>query len=194
MQDIAILDDVVYSGETMLRVVEEFKLNGIFVRKVLACLAKDKAIDLYKDNNIELQNGEIMDNLRDELCERDFFFGIPHSGTQIGGTITEPYFLPFATGLNDEGKNKMEGKTSIPYEHQVEFSRNCLSRSLDLWLAVESKRDLPFGVDVIRKKGLPAASNTTMGDLYQKVANTVEDRTVCEQLLHSAEVIVEKLM
>jgi hypothetical protein len=191
---IAILDDVLYSGETMLKVVNEFKKNGVQVDQILVGLAKDEASTLYKSEGIDLQAGRIMTNLRDELCERDFFFGVPHSGTQIGGTVTEPYFLPFSAGLNDKGENKMEGKTSIPPLNQIEFSQNCIKRSLNLWQDIERKRQLHGGADTIRRTGLPASYVTTMGDLYQKVAGTVEERTVCEQLLHSAGVIVDKLM
>jgi hypothetical protein len=63
----------------------------------------------------------------DQICERDFYFGIAGSGIIIkknNNLYKSPYFIPYG--------NPYE-RASIPKEYERSFSKGCLERSLYLW-------------------------------------------------------------
>lgn len=67
----------------------------------------------------------------DQICERDFYFGIAGSGisVQTGTKITKsPYFLPFGKPVE---------RASIPKEYEQYFSNTCIARSITLWEEIE---------------------------------------------------------
>ncbi len=68
----------------------------------------------------------------DQICERDFYFGIAGSGISIqkGSEILKaPYFLPYGDPVT---------RASIPEQYQKYFSESCISRSISLWQEIES--------------------------------------------------------
>lgn len=72
----------------------------------------------------------------DQICERDFYFGIAGSGISIQkGTkiLKAPYFLPYGDPVT---------RASIPPESAEYFSESCIKRSITLWEEIEklSKR------------------------------------------------------
>lgn len=77
----------------------------------------------------------------DQICERDFYFGIIGSGISIKKEkeiLKAPYFLPFG--------NPVE-RASIPKEYANYFSQSCIKRSIALWEEIErlSKRKILIG-------------------------------------------------
>lgn len=94
------------------------------------------------------------DQVIDQVCERDFYFGIAGSGIMVDTNYKAPYFLPFG--------NPNE-RASIPASSEKEFSVGCLRRSLNLWEEIEylSKKEI------------------YMRDLPERIIKTkVEDRVV----------------
>ena len=78
------------------------------------------------------------ENVIDQICERDFYFGIAGSGISVltGTTVVKaPYFIPFG--------NPVE-RASIPQNSATYFSNSCISRSITLWEEIEklSKRKI----------------------------------------------------
>lgn len=74
----------------------------------------------------------------DQICERDFYFGIAGSGISVltnTKVVKAPYFLPFG--------NPVE-RASIPKKYEKYFSDTCISRSISLWSEIErlSKRKI----------------------------------------------------
>lgn len=74
----------------------------------------------------------------DQICERDFYFGIAGSGISVetnAKIVKAPYFLPFG--------NPVE-RASIPKSYEKYFSNTCISRSIALWNEIEklSKRKI----------------------------------------------------
>lgn len=77
----------------------------------------------------------------DQICERDFYFGIAQSGISVrnndGKVCKAPYFVPFG--------NPVE-RASIPKEQEIFFSEGCIKRSIALWESVKKMiyvKDLP---------------------------------------------------
>ena len=71
------------------------------------------------------------ENVIDQICERDFYFGIAGSGISVltGTTVVKaPYFLPFGNSVT---------RASIPKEYEQYFSNSCLKRSIALWQEIE---------------------------------------------------------
>ena len=96
----------------------------------------------------------------DQICERDFYFGIAGSGIMIrtdNGLYKAPYFKPYG--------NPNE-RASIPKEYENYFSKGCLERSIYLWEQI----------DLLRKE------NTKIKELPEKIINTKEDEEVVKTL------------
>ena len=71
------------------------------------------------------------DKVIDQICERDFYFGIPQSGISVkeGNIVYKaPYFEPFGDPVE---------RASIPKRYKDYFSKGCLIRSLALWKKIE---------------------------------------------------------
>ncbi len=97
----------------------------------------------------------------DQICERDFYFGIPGSGISLKKdtqVYKAPYFLPYG--------NPVE-RASIPEEYAKYFSDTCIKRSIKLWEEIEnlSKRKLLI-------KDLPEKINNT--DPNEEIIKTLK--------------------
>lgn len=117
-----------------------FRLNGIEVSGISTCIARKDSYDYFNSTLKQgIKTGYLMeDNVIDQICERDFYFGIAGSGISVQtGTkvVKAPYFLPFG--------NPVE-RASIPQEYATYFSNSCISRSITLWEEIEklSKRKI----------------------------------------------------
>ncbi len=67
----------------------------------------------------------------DQICERDFYFGIAGSGISVltdTEVVKSPYFLPFGNPID---------RASIPESSARYFSNTCISRSIALWNEIE---------------------------------------------------------
>jgi len=149
-QEIILVDDVVFSGNVLRKIIERFRQRGITVIGIRAALSTEESYK-YFDEILEkgLKCGCLLGkDVIDQICERDFYFGIVQSGIS---TISEneeilksPYFKPFGNPIE---------RASIPQKYEEFFSNGCLLRSMYLWKCIEenSKRkiyikDLPEGI------------------------------------------------
>ena len=86
----------------------------------------------------------------DQICERDFYFGIAGSGISIKineEIVKAPYFLPFG--------NPVE-RASIPQDYAKYFSNSCIQRSIALWKEIEKLSNRTILI-----KNLPEKINNT---------------------------------
>jgi len=85
---------------------------------------------LKKETKAELWTVIYYDEVIDEICERDFYPGVPLSGRTVKGQLNvgAPYLLPFG---------KPTHWASIPKEWEKEFSRFCLQQTIKLWEEIE---------------------------------------------------------
>ena len=71
------------------------------------------------------------DQVIDQICERDFYFGIAGSGISVkqnNEVLKAPYFKPYG--------NPVE-RSSVPKNEEIRFSLTCLKRSIELWQEIE---------------------------------------------------------
>lgn len=144
--DIILADDVVFSGNVLKRIIKYFFENKIRVVGIRSSIA---TLDSYRFFNEKLKFGLkcgclLGENVIDQICERDFYFGIAQSGISIlknGKILKSPYFVPFGEPVK---------RASIPKEYEILFSNGCLARSMFLWKFIENNskrkiyiRDLP---------------------------------------------------
>lgn len=126
---IVLADDVVFSGDALRKVISLFELCGVEVVGVISSICTEEAYKYFNENlcegikcNYILGNGVI-----DQICERDFYFGIAGSGIMVAsfeGMKKAPYFKPFGDPC---------ARASIPKKFENIFSKGCLRRSIMLW-------------------------------------------------------------
>lgn len=156
---IIIADDVLFSGTVLREIIKIFKNNNIDVVGVRCCIS---SIEGYEYFNQVLPLGVKCDYILgkttiDQICERDFYFGIVGSGiaTKTKEKIIKkaPYFYPFG--------NPVE-RASIPQEKAQIFSNTCLYRSLLLWQEIERLSNKQFKIE----------------DLPEEIINTNKNNSV----------------
>lgn len=143
---IVLADDVVFSGSVLRSIITLFNDNDIEVIGIAAAIARKDSYDYFNSClKYGIRTGFLMDkDVIDQICERDFYFGIAGSGISVStGTriVKAPYFIPFG--------NPVE-RASIPDEYKIYFSNSCINRSILLWQEIERLsqrtlfvRDLP---------------------------------------------------
>lgn len=159
-KEIILADDVVFSGEALRKIIKMFECLGIKTVGVISSICCRDAYD-YFSNNLRygvLCNYLLENDVVDQICERDFYFGIVGSGIMVNdgnSLVKAPYFKPFGDPC---------GRASIPKEYELSFSKNCLIRSLNLW------------EDACRNNDL------LIGDLPEKIVNTNASDSVIKVL------------
>ncbi|MDR1026553.1 MAG: hypothetical protein LBL47_04045 [Lactobacillus sp.] len=131
--EISIVDDVIFSGEAISDICKMFADNDITVREAFGGICTDLAQKTLSGSGIDVNYGYQIDNFIDQICERDFYLGVPQSGIFInkeGSLFKRPYFSPFGDPVT---------RASIPEEKSTEFSIKCLDRASLLYKAMEDK-------------------------------------------------------
>ena len=153
---IVLADDVVFSGSVLRTIIGLFKKNCIEVVGVSSVVSTRKAYDYFnKELLLGIYSGYVLeDDVIDQICERDFYFGIAQSGISIkmGEQVYKaPYFKPFG--------NPVE-RASIPSEAEASFSNGCIDRSILLWEEISKLS----GRDILIRE-LPKVVNCTERNL-----------------------------
>jgi len=132
-KSVQLVDDVMFGGGTLKNVVDQLQQHSIRVsRIVVVIMTGDGSRNIQEQfPTIPVQAVRFYDPITDEVCERDFFVGMPMSGRLIGknGLPLSPetgasYFLPFG--------NPVEWAT-IPYDSITRWSVFCLEQNIRLW-------------------------------------------------------------
>ena len=161
-KDIILADDVVFTGSVLKKIIDIFSECEINVVGIVSAVSTSDGYS-YFNNNLKYGlkcNYLLGDDVIDQVCERDFYFGIAGSGIMVStenGLCKSPYFKPYG--------NPYE-RASIPEEYVDLFSKGCLERSLYLWEEMERGTD---------KKYL-------IGDLPEKIINTNSEDEVVKVL------------
>lgn len=159
---ILLLDDVVFSGDALRYIINIFDRYSVRVVGVIASICTDESYEYFNKNlKFGLRCNYKMDNMViDQICERDFYFGIAGSGIMINtenGLYKAPYFKPYGDPCV---------RASIPDEYELEFSCGCLERSIYLWDKIDLMRDTP----------------TKILELPEKIINTDKEMSVVKTL------------
>ena len=159
---IILADDVVFSGSVLRSIISLFKENKIEVIGISTAIARKDSYDYFNSTlKLGIKCGFLMEkDVIDQICERDFYFGIAGSGISVNtGTqiVKAPYFLPFGNPVD---------RASIPKEYETYFSNSCINRSILLWQEIEklSKRKI------------------LIKDLPEKIQNTQQEDEVIKTL------------
>lgn len=133
INEIVLADDVVFSGNVLRNIINEFKKNGINVIGIRSCISTNESYNYFNSNlPLGLKSGYLLeDSVIDQICQRDFYFGILGSGVlkeYSDGLYKAPYFYPFGDCVE---------RASIPKEFEKNFSDGCLRRSELLWEEIE---------------------------------------------------------
>ena len=149
---IALADDVIFEGKTMLQLVQKLRSKGVAVDAILAGIAIKEGKELLEQNGVRVDSLVVYDQVIDEICERDFVVGSPYSGRSVvnGKGVIEgaPYLYPFGKPVE---------WASIPPEEAINFSLFALYQSLQLWMKTEqlSRQSIPTGQVAKPVFGLP---------------------------------------
>ncbi len=161
-KEIILADDVVFTGNVLKNIINRFNKFNIQVVGVIASICTSEA---YKYFNLNLKYGIktnyiMSSDVLDQICERDFYFGIAGSGIMIDtkeGLSKAPYFKPYG--------NPYE-RASIPLEYENYFSKGCLNRSIYLWETIDNLKKL----------------KTKISELPERIVNTDKNEEVVKTL------------
>lgn len=151
---VALIDDVIFTGDLLERVSGVLEDIGISVPFIYAGIGIREGIDKLSANGRQVLCVREYPEVIDEICERDFYPGVPHSGRLVDGSENTgaPYILPFG--------NPVEW-ASIPTESQMSFSRFCLNQTIKLFTAIEETSDKVITCSDIERKVVDMPSDDT---------------------------------
>lgn len=100
----------------MKRIISLFSSAGIAIPLISTGIGIQDCINCLTSPNRSFLCLKTYSEIIDEVCERDFYLGLPYSGRSLIGNnnIGFPYFLPFG---------KLRDWASIPSEFQNDFSK-----------------------------------------------------------------------
>ena len=143
---ICLVDDVIFSGVFIERLIKVLSFFGITVSTVCAGIGIQEGIDrISKNRKIKIDCAKVYDEVIDEVCERDFYLGVPYSGRSlIGNSNTSlPYFLPYG--------NPREW-ASIPPYFEIEFSKFCIKQTILLFEEIEKVSNKKICCSMIERR------------------------------------------
>lgn len=128
--EVVLVDDVVFSGDVADRVIKLLAKIGIQVPIVVAGIGIREGVERLTDLGKEVHCVRTYGEVIDEVCERDFFPGVPLSGRLLSKrkNMGIPYILPFGNPHR---------WASIPIEHEKPFSRFCIEQTVLLFKEIE---------------------------------------------------------
>lgn len=143
---IILADDVVFSGGVLREIISLFEKRLVKTVRIISSISTEQAYRYFNDNLKDgLQaNFLLEDSVIDQVCERDFYFGIAGSGIMLktkNGLFKAPYFKPYGNPVK---------RASIPSFWATDFSIKCLDRNIYLWEEIDKLRN-----DVTMIKDLP---------------------------------------
>ena len=159
---IILADDVVFTGGVLKNIIQMFKKYGVEVVGIITSISTTESYNYF---NSRLKNGLktnylMSEDVIDQICERDFYFGVAGSGIMVkrnGELYKSPYFKPFG----DPNK-----RASIPTAYEDYFSIGCLNRSAYLWQEIDKLKKL----------------KTKISELPERIINTNENEEVVKTL------------
>jgi hypothetical protein len=145
--EVVLIDDVLFEGNLMSFLIKTLRAIDIKVPLVYVGIGIGSGINRVGKLGCEVRCVREFDTVVDEVCERDFYPGVPQSGRLLDGSndVGLPYVLPWGNPTK---------WASIPDVYTVRFSHFCITQTVKLFRVIEreSKRSVTVG-DLDR--GLP---------------------------------------
>lgn len=160
---IVLADDVVFSGSVLRSVISKFRDNDINVVGIRCSVSTEDGYDYFNERlPLGLKCGCLMGrDIIDQICERDFYFGVAQSGISVkrdSNIYKAPYFTPFGNPIE---------RASIPEEFESYFSTGCIIRSLALWDRIQKLS----GREILIKDLPEKIQNTNLCDSVTNALN-----------------------
>lgn len=155
------------------KVAQALNEKGIIVKEVLSGVTVQENIPVITSQGIDIKSYFNISNVLDEVCERDFYFGVAQSGQsrlQPDNTVLkQPYFSPFGLPVDS---------ASVPEDKVTSFSQECLECSYELWQEMQKN----------------SGRVLTSSDLPENIANTpfIEGFDVLPLLQEASESLLEQ--
>jgi hypothetical protein len=163
VDEVAIVDDVLFSGALLERVIDLLSRVGIQVPLICVGIGIGDGIERISSAKREVLCVRSYNQVIDEVCERDFYPGVPLSGRLLIGNdnIGVPYILPFGNPRD---------WASIPSEHTAIFSKFCLHQTISLFDEIERCSGKSVLCQDLERKviGLPI-DDTSYTDVLRKI-------------------------
>lgn len=168
VKPVVLIDDVIFGGDTNLQIADAMRRVNRPVAQMISGITIGEGGDKIRKTGVRIDSVREYADVVDEVCERDFFAGVPLSGKVMrlpGGFVASvPYMEPFAA------EGKMRGYASIGPDKVRQFSEFCLDQSARLW----------EGVEQASGKKVPTA------DLPKPIIGLVASASVAESLRWAA--------
>jgi len=152
--DVVLVDDVIFTGDLLEKVARILSKRGIRVSLICAGIGIGEGIEKLTEAGYSVRCVRTYGKVIDEICERDFYPGVPLSGRVLAEKedVGVPYILPFGN----------PGKwASIPTEWQESLSRFCLKQTIKLFEAIEAASEKPVLCQDLERKVLSLPMGNT---------------------------------
>lgn len=146
-QRVNIVDDIIFSGESMIEMIENLRRIGAIVDTVCTNVIREQAYQALLQYNVKIYGQYRFDSVVDIVCSRDFIFGIPDGGLNYLHTDGS---LRFCTYIEPFGDAKLWA--SIPPKNTKHFSYQMLALSHQFWTMMESTNNTSFTVRHLLKE------------------------------------------
>lgn len=132
IQEVTLVDDVIFTGDLMRRVITQLEKMGIKVPIICSGIAITEGIKRLNGFGHDVRSVKEYPAVIDEVCERDFYPGVPLCGRSLVSSenIGVPYILPFGNP---------QKWASIQEEYVHDVSHFCLGQTIKLFEAIEEK-------------------------------------------------------
>jgi len=145
VKDVCLVDDVIFSGVLTERVIRSLSHLGVNVPVVCAGIGIQEGIDRITTSSRSIYCLKTYRDVMDEVCERDFYLGVPYSGRSLCNSqnIGLPYILPYG---------KPDKWASIPVLSQKPFSEFCTKQTIVLFEEIEKSSERVIDCSDIGRK------------------------------------------
>ncbi len=127
VKKVILVDDVLFSGGTLLSVIKRLKTMGVEVLLVVVGIAIGEGADKI-GQHCKVQYVKKFRQVIDEICEWDFYPGVPSSGRLTHEGYRRPYCAPFGDIVS---------WASIPAQNKKTFSKFLIKESIALFEEIE---------------------------------------------------------
>jgi hypothetical protein len=145
---ITLADDGCFSGATLKQIVRKFHSYGKTVGKVIVGISINPSENVFVEAfpQIPLCAVHTVDQVKDWVCERDFYLGVPFSGRTAGkkeGDIVKCIIPEIALAYCYPFGDPIDG-ASVPTQFGRAFSEQVIRQSTRLWNEIGRIRNSPI--------------------------------------------------